>query len=245
MNRHSQPEYSDELPLVLTATIIPNVSGATVANPQTRLIEYRRMLQFCQQFAPVIFLENSNYPLEQHPEFNESARLRVHRFAPSSHSERGKGFQEFEMLDAWLAGESQPPQRWLKITGRYFLSNLGSFLTECRREKNFPLLIDQQYRHCQARTHLFSVTTEFYEAHIKNLYRQCDDRTGDWIERVLFRELKGLPDDQMRLFRTQPRFDAHFGSTGRPFPAGKFQWLVKQSLRRLNTLVDKRFLRYI
>jgi len=235
----------DELPIVLTATVTPNVTGAASIHPETRLAEYRQVLLFCQQFAPVIFLENSSYPLERHPEFAESPRLRVHRFAPSASPERGKGFQEFEMIDAWLAAEPAPPARWLKITGRYHLLNVAAMLAECRREEKFPLLIDQLYRQQLARTYLFCTRTDFYQAHLKNLFRQCDDRTGDWIERVLFRELAKLPAGQVRMFKTQPHLRAQAGSTGAAYPTGNFQWLVKQCLRRVNRLVDERRLHYI
>lgn len=236
--------FQAEIPVVLTATITPQVTGSVSLNPETRLAEYRRFLQFCQQFAPVVFLENSGYPLERHPEFAGSPRLRVHRFAPSASPERGKGFQEFEMLDAWLAAEPQPPARWLKITGRYHLLNLPAILAECRREKNHLLLIDQIRWRQMARTYLFCARTEFYGARLKGLYRQCDDRTGDWIERVLFRELEKLPAGQVRMFKTQPHLRAQSGSTGTVFPAGKFQWFIKQCLRRANCLVDERHLRY-
>jgi hypothetical protein len=245
--KHMSPasEFQAEIPVVLTATITPNVTGSASLNPETRLAEYRQVLQFCQQFAPVIFLENSGYPLERHPEFAESPRLRVRRFAPSASPERGKGYQEFEMLDAWLAAEPQPPARWLKITGRYHLLNLPAILAECRREKNYLLLIDQLRRQQMARTYLFCTSTEFYRAHLKSLYRQCDDRTGDWIERVLFRELEKLPAGLMRVFKTQPHLRAQAGSTSKAFPTGKFQWFVKQCLRHANRLVDERRLRYI
>jgi hypothetical protein len=238
-------ENHEELPVVLTGTIIPNVTGAASVNPETRLAEYRRVLQFCQQFAPVYFLENSSYPLERHPEFAGSPRLHIRRFAPSASPERGKGFQEFEMLDAWLAAEPQPPARWLKISGRYQLLNLAAILAECRREKNYSLLIDQVHRQQVARTYLFGTRTDFYQAHLKGLYRQCDDRTGDWIERVLFRELQKLPAGQVRLFQTQPRLRAQAGTSGTAFPTGKFPWFVKQCLRRVNRLVDERRLRYV
>src|SRR6202012_5271573 len=151
---------------VLTATIIPNVTGAASVNPEIRLAEYRQVLQFCQQFAPVFFLENSAYPLERHPEFNESATLRVRRFAPPANPERGKGFQEFALLDAWLAAEPAPPVRWLKIPGRYQVLNLPAILAECRREQKFPMLIDQLYRQSLARTFLFFTSTEFYLANV-------------------------------------------------------------------------------
>jgi hypothetical protein len=239
-------EFQTEIPIVLTATIKPNVTGAAAANPETRLAEYLAVVEFCQQFAPVFFLENSGYPLEGHPQFAESARLRVRRFAPSASPERGKGFQEFEMLDAWLASEPSPPARWLKITGRYQLLNLATMLAECRRSADAALLIDQLNRRQWARTYLFCASTDFYRTHVQGLYRQCDDRAGEFyfIERVLFRALEKMPASQVRLFQTQPHLHAVAGTTGAAYPRGKFQWAVKQFLRRLNRLVDQRSLRY-
>jgi len=234
-----------EIPIVLTATITPNVAGAAAGNPEERLAEYLRVLQFCQQSGPVIFLENSSYPLKQHPAFKETARLRVHQFPPSAKPERGKGYQEFEMLDAWLAAEPQPPARWLKITGRYHLTNLDRLLNECRCEQNYSLLIDQLVKQRHARTQLFCATTAFYQEHIKGLYQQCDDRTDIWIENVLFQKLQKLPSAKVRIFKTQPRFIARLGSTGLALPRGNIQWLAKQCLRRFNLLVDERHLRYV
>jgi hypothetical protein len=236
---------SDELPIVLTATIIPNVKGAASMDPAIRLGEYRQVLQFCQQFAPVVFLENSGYPLERHPEFADSPRLRVHRFAPSASPEHGKGFQEFEMIDAWLAGEQHPPARWLKLTGRYQLLNLDAVLAECRRETKHALLIDQLAKQRFARTHLFYTTTAFYQAWIKGLYRQCDDARGEFIEYVLFRALEKILPGQARIFKTQPDFLARLGSTGNALPSGSMQWFAKQCLRRVNHLVDERRLLYV
>jgi hypothetical protein len=238
--------FQSEIPVVLTATIMPNVTGSVAMDPETRLAEYRWVVQFCQQFAPVIFLENSRYPLERHPEFADSPRLRVRRFAPSKFFERGKGFQEFEMLDAWLATEPQPPARWLKLTGRYRLLNLAAVLAECGRDQNRPLLIDQLRRKQWARTYLFCVRSEFYQAQLQGLYRQCDDRNGEscFIERVLFRHLASLPAADARLFQTQPWLRAVDGTTGASFPSGRFQWLVKQWLRHLNRLVNRRYLLY-
>ncbi|MDR3457170.1 MAG: hypothetical protein P4N60_06960 [Verrucomicrobiae bacterium] len=235
----------DELPIVLTATIIPNVTGAASTDPAIRLGEYRHVLQFCQQFAPVIFLENSGYPLERHPEFADSIRLRVHRFAPSTSPERGKGFQEFEMIDAWLAREPHPPARWLKLTGRYQLLNLDALLAECRREKKYALLIDQLAKQRFARTHLFYVTTAFYQERMKNLYQQCNDDRGEFIEHVLFRALGKISPGQVRIFKTQPDFLARLGSTGNVLPSGSLQWFAKQCLRRVNHLVDERRLLYV
>jgi hypothetical protein len=78
-----------ELPIVLTATIVPNVGDTPSINLETRLAEYIEALKFYLQYAPVIFLENSDYPLERHAEFREPARLQAKRFPPSASPERG------------------------------------------------------------------------------------------------------------------------------------------------------------
>jgi len=87
----------------------------------------------------------------------------------------------------------------------------------------------------------------FYRSHLQGLYLQCDDRAegySRYIERVLFRTLAPMSEGEVQLFKTQPRIYAAAGDSGAVFPRGQFQWLVKQCLRRLNRLVDKRRLRY-
>jgi hypothetical protein len=237
-------EHRLEIPIVLTATVIPNGITAASIHPETRLAEYVAALKFYLSFAPVVFLENSRYPLEQYPEFRQNPRLRLCRFDPSANPERGKGYQEFEMIDAWLASTVPLPARWLKITGRYQLKNIGTILDECRRNPRAGLIIDQVPRAGMARTYSFCVDTDFYRERIGGLYRQCDDRTGNWIERILFRELKKASADEVRLFATQPRIAAIAGSSGAAFPTGRSQWLVKQTLRSVNRLVDRRYLWY-
>lgn len=237
-------EGNEKLPIVLTATIVPNVGGTPAINSEKRLAEYIEGLKFYLQYAPVIFLENSGYPLEQYAEFRETPRLRVRKFPPSKNPERGKGYQEFEMLDAWLNTEPQPPARWLKISGRYQLLNILNILDECRRDSQHSLIIDQIARTHMARTYYFCVNSDFYQKRLRGLYHRCDDRTGDWIERMLFRELKLVPADEVRFFSTQPRIAAVAGSSGKVFSTGRSQWLVKQILRQLNRFIDGKYLWY-
>ena len=230
------------VPIVLTATIIPNGVTAAASDPEKRLREYAAALKYYLSFAPVFFLENSSYPLAQHPEFQRTERLQVRRFQPSANPERGKGYQEFEMLDAWMSSETQPPAQWLKISGRYQILNISTILGECERATGIPLIIDQARRSGMARTYFFCARTDYYRAEIKGLYQQCDDRTGEWIERVLFRKLK--PARDVRSFLTQPRIHATAGGSGAAFPTGRGQWFCKQILRRVNQIVDTRYLWY-
>lgn len=237
-------EADAELSIVLTATVVPQTTGAASMDPETRLAEYAKAVQFYVRQAPVIFLENSPYSLEGHAAFREAARLQVKRFPPSASPERGKGYQEFEMLDNWLAAETRPPARWLKITGRYQILNIQSLLHECQQDPDSGLIIDRVPRADMARTYVFCASTEFYRTRLRGLYRQCDDRSGAWIERVLFRQLKGRPAAEVHLFKTQPRMNALAGSSGAVFPIGRGQWWCKQNLRRLNRLMDRQYLWY-
>lgn len=231
------------VPIVLTATIIPNGVTAAASDPEKRLKEYAAALKYYLSFAPVFFLENSRYPLAQHSDFQQTERLQVRRFQPSANPERGKGYQEFEMLDAWMSSKTQPPPtRWLKISGRYQILNIPAVLAECEKAAAVPLIIDQARRSSMARTYFFCANTDFYRSEIKGLYQQCDDRTGDWIERVLFRKLKSAMN--VRSFLTQPRIQATAGGSGAAFPTGKGQWYCKQVLRRVNQILDKRYLWY-
>ena len=61
---------------------------------------------------------------------------------------------------------------------------------------------------------------------------------------ALTHELENIPRPPVRLLKTQPRLQAYDGSSGTPFPAGRFQWLLKQGLRSLNRIVDQRRLWY-
>jgi len=237
-------ETDAEVPIVLTATVIPQTTGTALMEPETRLAEYAKAVQFYVRQAPVIFLENSSYSLEGHAAFREAARLQVKRFPPSASPERGKGYQEFEMLDNWLAAEARPPVRWLKITGRYQILNIQSLLHECRQDLNSGLIVDRMPRAGMARTYVFCTSTEFYRTRLRGLYRQCDDRCGAWIERMLFRQLQGRPAAEVHLFKTQPRIHALAGTSGAAFPVGRCQWWCKQNLRRLNRLVDRQYLWY-
>lgn len=237
-------QLNQDIPIVMTATIIPNVTGAASIDPTERLNEYAAAVKFYRRHAPVVFLENSGYDLASHPEFQETPGLTVMRFPRSNYPERGKGFQEFEMLDAWLTSEVEPPSCWMKVSGRYRLRNVGSLLAECRANTRASLIMDQCPRIRATRTYVFWVSTPFYRQKLAGIYRRCDDRTGAWIERVLFQELKRLKKGEIRTFATQPWLAAIAGSSGQAFPSGRVQWMIKQQLRNLNRLVDKTYLWY-
>lgn len=234
----------DDLSIVLTGTIVPNAPFTVHSDPQKRRREYLTALRFYNQFAPVYFLENSTYALSDDKEFNQLPNVKIRQRPISSLPERGKGYQEFEMIDGWLLNEPQPPQRWMKITGRYLYRNFVELLADCRPERRAELIIDRCARFQSARTCLFYVMTEFYLQHIASIYHRCDDESGAWIERVIYQQLASLPSPNTRVFSVEPDLIAISGSTGGHMESKPTRYLLKRMLRRFNYALDRRELWY-
>lgn len=230
----------DDLAIVLTGTIVPNAPFTAHNDPQTRRQEYLTALRFYSQFASVYFLENSIYPLSDDAEFNQLANVTIRQRPPSRSPERGKGYQEFEMIDGWLLSEPQPPPRWIKITGRYFYRNFTVLLSDCKHEQEAKMIIDRCARFHYARTCLFYVETEFYHERLAGIYLDCNDDLDETIERVLCRHLSSLPQAQVRLFSIEPRLTGINGTSGSSLEMKRATYLVKRVWRRANYLMNNR-----
>lgn len=236
----------DDIAIVLTGTIIPNAPFTAYSDPLKRRREYLEAIRFYGQFAPVYFLENSTYTLSDDAEFNELANVAIRQRPISAAPGRGKGYQEFEMIDGWLISEPQPPLRWIKITGRYRYRNFARLLADCRSEHKAEMIIDRCARFKYVRSCLFYTTTEFYLKHIAGIYLGCDDEDADsWIEYVLYRRLASLPLSNTRVFSVEPHLTAVSGMTGTLMDTRPGRYLLKQVLRRVNYAFDQRRLWYI
>lgn len=232
-----------EIPIVLTATIMPNEVKDAVCDPEVRKAEYFRALEYYSNFSrQIYFLENSSYPLEGDSAPKALPNVRVCKFPMSSNPTRGKGYQEFEMLDHWASNVAAAPPKWLKISGRYLVSNIGDLLQECTSETDASLIIDQSARGQTARTHIFFTTNQYYQRVLTGLYARCDDRKGEWIEKVVFRTLKSTTRKEFRFFRTRPDLVARSGTTGEMYPSNPMSNTVKKALRAGNRVFDDRYL---
>lgn len=238
------PVDGKDLAIVLTGTIIPNAPFTAHNDPQRRRREYLEAISFYSRFAPVYFLENSSYRLADDEEFNSLPGVKLRQMPMSESPERGKGFQEFEMIDGWIANELQPPKRWIKITGRYLYRNFADVFADCRLERKASMIIDRCARSRIARSYLFSVESEFYRKHIAGIYRECDDDAGQWIERVLYRRLAELTSTDVRLFSIEPRLTGVSGTTGGSIETKASRYWIKRILRKLNYAIDRRQLWY-
>ena len=230
--------------IVLTGTIIPNSNFTEHIDPHKRRREYLNSIHYYRQFGQVYFLENSRYSVLSDKEFTDIPDLVIRKFPPSKCFEQGKGFQEFEMLDKWIESETTLPQKWLKITGRYIYYNFDKILNDCHSNQKSKIIIDQCNFLKIARTSLFCVNNDYYKQNIYGIYQLCDDRTGNWVERVLYRKLMTLENSDFQIFSVHPSFVGTSGSTGQSYQNNSLIDIVKLVARKINYFLDKKYVCY-
>lgn len=200
------------MPFVLTGTIVPNAVPTVHGDVRQRRDEYERAIRHYLDFGPVYFVENSTYAVERDPFFTSTPGLQVLRYPPSCASERGKGYQEFEMLDAFVRDRLRD-DAFIKVTGRYVYRNIEALATYAGRAlPRGEIVIDLLWRKKMAVVGLWAVTRSFYVRHLMGANGDMDDRRGEWAEHVLYRRIH-----QARVgvfWCPAPVLQAVMGSTG-------------------------------
>lgn len=232
---------SANIAIVLTGTINPNTNlDNNYLDPQARKNEYLAAINFYRQFGNVYFLENSTYALAEDTDFQNIANVSIRKFPVSKFSNRGKGFQEFEMLDAWINSEPNLPDKWIKVTGRYIYQDFKKILAECYRSTQ-SITINQYPFARWSDVALFCTTTTFYQDCIAGIYQQCDDTNHLHIERVMYINLHQQAKTAYLRFKTYLKCTGISGTTGKAI--GNI-WLdaINASFMRFNYLLDKRYI---
>jgi hypothetical protein len=228
--------------IVLTGTIVPNTTAQLQhRDPSKRKEEYLTAINFYNKFAPVYFLENSEYPLLDDEDFQNLPNTFIRKFPVSNFSEKGRGFQEFEMLDEWITNEANPPSQWLKITGRYIYNNIQDILSECNSNLQADLIINQYKFSGFADPAIFYITSTYYQRQILGLYRECDDATGWFIEKALYRILHPINSNICQRFRTSLVCSGLAGVSGQKIQS---DWRnnVNQVISPINYLLDRKYI---
>ncbi|PIX97965.1 MAG: hypothetical protein COZ24_02665 [Hydrogenophilales bacterium CG_4_10_14_3_um_filter_63_21] len=222
------------LPLIITGTIIPQASFVHIADWQVRRQQYLEALRyFCERGYRVFFLENSAYDMDADPDFAMAHLTTVKlRDEDASGYQRGKGYQEFKMLDRFLASE-QAPQRFFKLSGRRTLHQISYFQNRYRAPGRqwFDLWQNDAF----ADTTFFCCDLDFYDQHLRALYAQADDGSGRIIEKVVYAALHGLP--AVRFHPLTPLFTGQHGTSGNKLK-GKYHFPTEMR-RKLRSLLGK------
>ncbi|MFQ5334672.1 MAG: hypothetical protein ACE5DN_01225 [Flavobacteriales bacterium] len=218
--------------IIVTGTIVPNSNYVAVADPATRLEEYAVALRFyadnCRDH--ICFIENSTYDIEADRAFSgllADRGIQLIKFPPSKESDKGKGYQEFEMLDAAVKQLSSSFESFVKITGRQRIMNIAKV---CRLRCD-NIIIDR-YRDLRvALTNLFVVRMEFYSHHFKGAYREMDDSKGVYAEHVIYKKLRLLAG-RVSLFPYSPIVRGVSGSYGRELGGNRLKFALRNAERR-------------
>lgn len=222
------------LPLVITGTIIPQANFVHIADWQVRRQQYLEALRyFCEHGYPVFFLENSAYELDIDPDFAMPNLTSVKlRDEDATSFQRGKGYQEFKMLDRFLES-GQAPRRFIKLSGRRTLHQITYF--QNRYQAPDRQWFDLWQNDAFADTTFFCCDLDFYNRHLRGLYSQADDGSGLIIEKVVYTALNGLSG--VHFHPLTPLFTGQHGTSGNKL---KCRYHFPTEMRRkLRTLLGK------
>lgn len=192
--------------LIVTGTVVLNVVPARYDDSAIRRQQYLRVLSFYSETLddPIYFLENSSYDFSRDDDFQRlfyEREIELVKFPVSHEVERGKGFQEFEMIDEAVKSLSRQYHSFIKVSGRYQYLNIKK-LTDFGCQ---GLVIDMVRRFKVAITSIFYTTFAFYQENLADLYLEAHDSRGQWIERRLYKRLKSEGFRRhVQLFPTSP-----------------------------------------
>ena len=193
--------------LIITATLEPNSVFVSQQDSTARKKEYLKGLNYyLSNFGgEIYFIENSSYDFEKDHDFQQlfiNERVTLMQFPESTAFEKGKGFQEFEMLDSAVEQLASKHNSFIKVTGRYVVTNFNQL-------KNQPcndMVIDRHKKKGVAITSFFKCNTQFYLTHLKGEYKNANDSGGVFIEHVVYSRLLNLKKSHLNLFKSTPLY---------------------------------------
>jgi hypothetical protein len=216
--------------LLITGTIIPNSNFVVHNNIEQRRNEYIDGLLFYKNQFPnddIYFLENSSYDFKTDISFNKLCtdhHITILKFPISTKIKEGKGYQEFEMLDAAIDQLKNTYIYFIKVTGRYKVLNLKNILYN----NHTNLIADSHKKHKVTQTNVFCVHVNFYQDYLKQLYLKANDAEGIFIEHVVYNKL--LKEDllqKVNLFPKNPIITGFSGSYGGSLNRNKYKMMLR------------------
>lgn len=222
--------------LVLTGSIETKAGRNTVSDPKLRSSEYARAIRFYLERTelPLRFLENSNYPLEEDPEWEDllnSERLSFFRDPRSGDPERGKGHEEFLLLDRAVEQLAEEGHSAIfKVTGRYIVRNIDALIPDRNDRPYFDL--HPRIKSGIAISSLFACPIAYYRSHIKGLYAEVNEAERITIEKLLFQRLNALGASQRpHLLPCEPDLKGLSGTWGTPIGRNPYRRKARNLFR--------------
>lgn len=218
--------------IILTGTVEPNVGFVARKDVAARIRDYAKCIEFylADTNLPILFAENSGFDPDSEPAFKSflnHPRFRWESVSCHPDTSKGKGFQEFYMLDQ-LVERSLAGDYFVKVTGRYLVRNAARIISQMRD----PMHIDMHRKMKVAITGFFGAETEFYRQNLFGKYTLANDEEGRFIEHVVYDALKDK--DSVSLLPQNPNYEGISGSHGASMERNPYKMKLRSLERTIN-----------
>lgn len=222
--------------LLITGTIVPNSNFVVHADINKRRSEYyNNLIYYSDIFSgePIYFLENSAYDFSKDNEFElmlKNKNITLLKFSVSDKYNEGKGYQEFEMIDKAIEKIKNNHNAFIKITGRYKVTNLKKICDlECK-----TAIIDCHKKIKIAQTNVFYMNFDFYLKNLKGIFAFVNDSNGIFIEKIMYKTLASRNlIKKINMFSSPPVITGISGSYGGTLNRNKYKMILKRIERKI------------
>ncbi|MCX2473182.1 hypothetical protein OQZ33_02440 [Pedobacter sp. MC2016-05] len=225
--------------IFLTGCINPDgMSFTKLQNPAVRKQQYIDAINFYlnETDTPILFVENSGTDISKEFDLlNLQGRLELLTFDGNNFNKNlGKGFGEMQILKYAITHSTlySSCEHILKITGRYKVLNINSFLTETTFLDSELIKLDiiRSLTICESK--FWICKKEFLSLFLLDYHDKLNDSEGYYFEHAL---LHATFDSIKKGFRygtlvEYPRFSGVFGTDNTKFNDSYLVW-AKQNLR--------------
>jgi len=201
--------------LIITATVVPNSNFVVNTDSEKRRKEYLDVLKYYSSIflGDIYFAENSGFNFLEDIEFSnlfQKENIYCLSLAPSNEFDKGKGYQEFQVLDEVVAKINKSYDAFIKVSGRYLTTNFNQLI----KQENQGLIIDRHQVKKVAITAFFRCRISFYQEHFRSCYKEVNDSKGVFIEHVIYKILKKVDPEKINIFNVTPLYKGVSGSYG-------------------------------
>jgi hypothetical protein len=212
--------------ILLTGTINTYNKAFTLLNdPGKRKSVYINTIRYYLENYnyPIVFVENSHEDLSAYfINEIEIKRLEILCFNGNNYPEEiGKGLGEMRCIEFGINNSSliQESSFIFKITGRYKILNMGSFINFYKKHPDVELIADLTNNFKSSQSCIFGFKPFFAKRFLFKYISIINDTNGVYFEHALAKAVLSAISENVNfhIFRHYPRIKAISGTTGKAY----------------------------
>jgi hypothetical protein len=242
MIRCSEQDYRGEL-IFLTGCIQPNgMSFTKLQDPPVRQNQYVDAIRFYlnNSTLPLLFVENSGVDISDlfQKEITEG-RLEIIAFNGNNYDKKlGKGYGEMLIIEKALKNSLflKNSQFVFKITGRYQLLNLDSYLEYRRKSNGLELMVDLRRQLQYADSRFWGSSINFLVEILLKYKEEINDSNNFYFEHALCYATHEAISKKysFSVLKYKPRFKGTYATDNKKYRSSFIYWWplnVKQFIK--------------